>query len=58
MEKIKQQVGFKGSLVEFRAALNNDPRFYARTPEEFGQRLECFVSRIHPGQVFPSGRLN
>lgn len=48
MEAVRREVGFAGTLDEFRAALRRDPRFFARTPEEFGERLMAPLARIEP----------
>ena len=34
MEKIKAEVGFKGTLAEFFDHLRTDPKFFYKTPEE------------------------
>jgi uncharacterized protein (DUF885 family) len=48
MEAVRREVGFAGTLDEFRATLRHDPRFFARTPEEFGERLMAPLARIEP----------
>ena len=48
LEAIRVQVGFAGSLAEFRKSLKDDPRFYAKTPEEVGERLMAAQNRILP----------
>jgi uncharacterized protein (DUF885 family) len=48
LEEIRKQVGFSGTLAEFRKSLKNDPRFYAKTPEEVGERLMAAQNRILP----------
>src|SRR4051794_3606774 len=45
---IRQEVGFSGSLADFRRFLKTDPRFFAKTPEEVGERLMSHVRRIEP----------
>lgn len=46
LEAIRQEVGFHGSLADFRRSLKTDPRFFAKTPEEVGERLMAPVHRI------------
>ncbi len=48
LDKVRREVGFDGSLPEFRRFLKSDPRFFARTPEEVGQRLLAAQNRILP----------
>jgi uncharacterized protein (DUF885 family) len=48
LDAIRRQVGFTGTLAEFRASLRKDPRFYAKTPEEVGERLMAAEQRILP----------
>jgi len=43
LEKIKDSVGFKGTLAEFRLFLKTDPRFFPKTPQEIEDRLNGFV---------------
>ncbi len=42
---IRAQVGFSGTLAEFKRYLAHDPRFFPKTPQEFGDRLELYVGR-------------
>jgi uncharacterized protein (DUF885 family)/phosphatidylserine/phosphatidylglycerophosphate/cardiolipin synthase-like enzyme len=48
MAEVRKQVGFTGTSAEFRAALAKDPRFFATTPDEFGQRLMSYAKRLEP----------
>lgn len=48
LDAIRQEVGFTGSLAEFRRFLKTDARFFAKTPEEVGERLMSHVHRIEP----------
>jgi uncharacterized protein (DUF885 family) len=48
LEEIRKQVGFAGSLAEFRKSLKTDTRFYAKTPDEVGERLMAAQNRILP----------
>lgn len=44
---IQKEVGFKGSLAQFKHFLATDPRFFVKTPEQFGARLETFAQRSY-----------
>ena len=46
LDAVRQEVGFSGSLAEFRRSLKTDPRFFAKTPEEVAERLMAPVRRI------------
>jgi len=48
MEKIKTQVGFKGTLQEFFQFLRTDKRFYYQTPEELLAAYRATSKRIDP----------
>ncbi|HEX8288298.1 MAG TPA: DUF885 domain-containing protein [Pyrinomonadaceae bacterium] len=48
MEKIKTQVGFKGSLQEFFQYLRTDPKFFYKTPEELLNAYRAISKRIDP----------
>jgi uncharacterized protein (DUF885 family) len=48
LEALRAKVGFAGTLAEFRQSLKKDPRFYAKTPEEVGERLMAAQNRILP----------
>jgi uncharacterized protein (DUF885 family) len=48
LDQIRTTVGFSGSLVEFKAFLRTDRRFYATTPEEIGQRMMAAIHLIEP----------
>ncbi len=48
MDEVRRQLGFAGSRAEFHRSLAADPRFFAQTPEEVGDRLLAYVSRIEP----------
>lgn len=51
MEKIKTQVGFKGSLQEFFQYLRTDPKFFYKTPEELLDAYRAISKRIDPELV-------
>jgi uncharacterized protein (DUF885 family) len=48
MEVVRDSLGFTGSKAEFHERLRSDPRFYARSADEFGQRLMEQDARIRP----------
>lgn len=45
LAKIQRQVGFAGTLAEFKRHLATDPRFFPKTTVQFGARLETYVQR-------------
>jgi uncharacterized protein (DUF885 family) len=57
MLKIKDQVGFKGTLQEFFVFLRTDPQFYYKTPQELFQAYLAVSKRIDPGLVKLFGKL-
>jgi uncharacterized protein (DUF885 family) len=48
LDGVRRKVGFSGSLAEFRKSLKTDARFFAKTPEEVGERLMAAQNRILP----------
>ncbi len=46
MSTIRAELGFTGTKAEFHAQLRRDPRFFAKTPEEFGEKLMYHDARI------------
>ncbi|MGH7709701.1 MAG: DUF885 domain-containing protein, partial [Gemmatimonadaceae bacterium] len=48
LERVRQQVGFTGTLVEFQTSLRTNPRYFAKTPEEVGERLNRFAATMEP----------
>jgi len=48
MAAIRKSLGFMGSKAEFDATLKKDPRFFAKSPEEFGAKLMSYDARIRP----------
>ncbi len=48
MEKVKAEVGFKGTLAEFFEYLRTDPKFFYKTPEELFTAYEAISKRIDP----------
>ncbi|GAB3367627.1 DUF885 domain-containing protein [Lysobacter rhizosphaerae] len=51
MEKIKTEVGFKGSLPEFFTFLRTDPRFFEKTPQALLTHYRDISKRIDPELV-------
>ena len=48
MQKIRQDLGFKGTPAEFHQLLRTDPRFLAKNPSEVEQRYNHYIRRIEP----------
>jgi uncharacterized protein (DUF885 family) len=48
MAAIRAELGFRGTAAQFLDALRRDARFYAKTPEEVGERLTMYRRRIEP----------
>ena len=48
MAVLREKMGYKGTAAEFRQFLLTDPRFIAKSPEEFRNRLMSYVQRIEP----------
>ncbi len=51
MEKIKDEVGFKGSLGDFFTYMRTDPRFFEKTPEALLTHYRAISKRIDPELV-------
>ncbi len=51
MEKIKNQVGFKGTLQEFFTFLRTDPKFFYKTPEELLNGYRAIAKKVDPELV-------
>jgi uncharacterized protein (DUF885 family) len=45
LDGIRRETGFHGDLAAFKHFLANDPQFFVKTPEQFGERLEVYVRR-------------
>ena len=45
LDGIRKQVGFHGNLAAFKHFLATDPRFFVKTTQQFGDRLEVYVRR-------------
>jgi uncharacterized protein (DUF885 family) len=48
MAVVRTELGFTGTKAEFHERLRHDPRFFAKTPEEVGERLMRHDARIRP----------
>ncbi len=48
MERVKAEVGFKGTLHEFFDHLRSDPKFFYKTPDELLQAYRAISKRIDP----------
>ena len=48
MDEVRHRLGFEGTRAELHRSLRSDPRFFARTPEEVGERLLAYVAHIEP----------
>ena len=48
MQQVRDSLGFRGTKAEFHQFLKSDGRFFAKTPEEIGQRLTTYVHTIEP----------
>ena len=51
MEKIRQEVGFKGSMGDFFTFLRTDPRFFEKTPQALLTHYRDVAKRIDPELV-------
>ncbi|MGO4220432.1 DUF885 family protein [Lysobacter sp. TAF61] len=51
MEKVKAEVGFKGSMADFFQYLRSDPKFFYKTPQELFTGYEAIAKRIDPNLV-------
>jgi uncharacterized protein (DUF885 family) len=45
LDEIRRQVGFGGTLRDFKHFLAHDPQFFPKTTADFGERLELYVGR-------------
>jgi uncharacterized protein (DUF885 family) len=48
MQQVRDRLGFKGTKAEFHQFLRSDPRFFAKTAAEVGERLTAHIRRIEP----------
>lgn len=48
MAKLRESLGFQGTREEFHRALDEDPRFFAKSPEEVESVLRSYVKKIEP----------
>ena len=51
MQKVMEQVGFKGSLKDFFKKLRTDEQFYYKTPEDLLEAYRATAKRIDPNLV-------
>jgi uncharacterized protein (DUF885 family) len=51
MQKVMEQVGFKGTLKEFFTKLRTDEQFYYKTPEDLLEAYRATAKRIDPNLV-------
>ncbi len=48
MDEVRRRLGFDGTRAELHRSLRSDPRFFAKTPEEVGERLLAYVALAEP----------
>lgn len=46
MERLIRKVGFQGDFAAFLKMLRNDPKFYAKTPEELQEKVALILKRM------------
>ena len=51
LEKVKAEVGFKGTLAQFFDHLRTDPKFFKKTPAELLEAYQAISKRIDPELV-------
>ncbi|MFC0679295.1 DUF885 family protein [Lysobacter korlensis] len=51
MEKVKAEVGFKGTLAQFFEHLRTDPKYFHKSPEELFEAYQAISKRIDPELV-------
>ena len=51
MEKVKTELGFKGTLEDLFKFMRSDPKFFCKTPEELLSRYRATAKRIDPLMV-------
>jgi uncharacterized protein (DUF885 family) len=51
MQKVMEQVGFKGSFAEFSSKLRTDPQFFYKTPDELFTAYQALAKSIDPNLV-------
>lgn len=48
MAKIREELAFKGTPADFKESLRSKVRLFPRRPEEIGERLMSYITRIEP----------
>ncbi|HKA36976.1 MAG TPA: DUF885 domain-containing protein [Thermoanaerobaculia bacterium] len=48
LDGVRRKLNFSGSLADFRKHLKTDPRFFAKTPDQIGERLMAMQNKILP----------
>ncbi|MBX7186702.1 MAG: DUF885 domain-containing protein [Vicinamibacteria bacterium] len=48
MAKIRAELGFSGTAAEFKESLRENARLFPKRPEEIGERLMSYMTRIEP----------
>lgn len=48
LDSARAAAGFAGTLAEFRRYLKSDPRFFAKSSDEFGEKMMAATRRIEP----------
>ncbi len=48
IEDVRKQAGYSGTLAEFRQFLKTDPRFFAKSSDEIGERMTVYIHKIEP----------
>ena len=48
MQAIRDELGFEGTAEEFHDRMREDPRFFAKTPEEVEERYMAYIRRMEP----------
>ena len=46
LDRVRQQVGFPGTVQEFKESLRKEPRYFVSTPEAVGARLDGYAATM------------
>ena len=46
LDRVRQEIGFKGTLQEFKESLRTEPRYFVSTPEAVGARLDGYAATM------------